>query len=415
MASFLLKDVRIFDGEDTIDNGSILVENGKITKVSPSSIEYSGPTFSKPGHTVLPGLIDVHIHADKGNEVALPQSLRFGVTTVCDMHNEWHNIEKLRKQMEGGDCADLKTTSFAATIDQGWPIPVVTAHDKSEETMAEIATWPKLVTSEDAKKYVADRVAEGVDDIKLMHESGTVMGAQFNKPTVELQKAIIDEAHKEGLMVVAHATCLADTLEVLEAGVDGLTHCLIDQPPNENLIAAYKKNNAHCNPTLSAMGSGTTEGQKMQEKFAHDPRVKHLIGDQDRQQMCMCMAFAKHTGASFQHAFETVRQLKANGVPILCGSDAAGPAVGTAYGLSAHLELALFVNECGFTPAEALRSATSLPAQRFNFADRGRIKEGLRADLMLVEGNPKENIDHILDLKGVWSEGKLCSAYKDNF
>lgn len=70
MASFLLKDVRIFDGEDTIDNGSILVENGKITKVSPSSIEYSGPTFSKPGHTVLPGLIDVHIHADKGNEVA---------------------------------------------------------------------------------------------------------------------------------------------------------------------------------------------------------------------------------------------------------------------------------------------------------------------------------------------------------
>ena len=65
--------------------------------------------------------------------MALPQSLRFGVTTVCDMHNEWENIVKLRKQIEGGDCADLKTTSFAATIDMGWPMPVVLAHNKDEE------------------------------------------------------------------------------------------------------------------------------------------------------------------------------------------------------------------------------------------------------------------------------------------
>ena len=133
MASFLIKDVRIFDGENTIENGAVLVESGKISKVSSSGIQYDGTTFSKPGHTVLPGLIDVHIHADQGNEIALPQSLRFGVTTVCDMHNEWYNILKLREQMKGGDCADLKTTSFAATIDMGWPMPVVLAHSKSEQ------------------------------------------------------------------------------------------------------------------------------------------------------------------------------------------------------------------------------------------------------------------------------------------
>lgn len=133
MSSFLLKDVRIFDGENTIDKGSVLVENGKISKVSLSTIDFNGTAYSKPGYTVLPGIIDCHIHADGGNEDALPQSLRFGVTTVCDMHNEWPNILKLRKQMEGGDCADLKTTSFAATIDMGWPMPVVLAHNKSQE------------------------------------------------------------------------------------------------------------------------------------------------------------------------------------------------------------------------------------------------------------------------------------------
>jgi imidazolonepropionase-like amidohydrolase len=94
------------------------------------------------------------------------------------------------------------------------------------------------------------------------------------------------------------------------------------------------------------------------------------------------------------------------------GSDAAGPAKGTAYGLSVHHELFLFVNRCDFTPIEALRAATSLPADRFKFSDRGRIREGLRADLLLVEGNPLENIDHTLDLRGVWTQGVLCSAYE---
>ena len=94
------------------------------------------------------------------------------------------------------------------------------------------------------------------------------------------------------------------------------------------------------------------------------------------------------------------------------GSDAATPAVGTAYGLSAHMELSLFVNECGFTPQEALHAATYLPAKRFGFLDRGQIKEGLRADLVLVEGNPLENIDHTLNLRAVWKDGVLCSAYE---
>lgn len=78
-----------------------------------------------------------------------------------------------------------------------------------------------------------------------------------------------------------------------------------------------------------------------------------------------------------------------------------------------HQELSLFVNSCGFTPEEALKSATSLPAERFHFGDRGNIREGLRADLMLVEGNPLVDINHTLNLRGVWTEGQLCSAYKN--
>jgi len=316
MSTFLIKDVRIFDGRTTIDKGSVLVEDGKISKVSSSSISFDGTTISKPGHTLIPGLIDVHIHANGGSSLALPQSLRFGVTTVCDMHNEYFHIEKLRKQILGGDCADLKTTSFAATIDMGWPMPVVLNSHDTPEVRAEIATWPKLTTPESGREYVRERVKENVDYIKLMHESGTFMGAKFNKPSVELQRAVIEEAHRNGLVTVAHATCLEDTIEILEAGVDGLTHMFIDQPANQRVIDAYKRNGAHCNPTLACMGSSTTEGQMLQEKLANDPRVKHLLGESERAHMCKCMGFAKDIG-KVKHAYDTVRQLKEAGVPII--------------------------------------------------------------------------------------------------
>lgn len=93
------------------------------------------------------------------------------------------------------------------------------------------------------------------------------------------------------------------------------------------------------------------------------------------------------------------------------GSDSAEPAVGTAWGLSLHEELYLFVSKCNFTPLEALRSATSVTARRFGFNDRGRIAEGLNADLVLVEGNPINNIDATMDLRGVWREGNLAPGW----
>ncbi|EME79552.1 uncharacterized protein MYCFIDRAFT_61344 [Pseudocercospora fijiensis CIRAD86] len=414
MASFLISDVRIFDGEQSIENGSVLVENGKISKVSSGAIQFEGTKYSKPGHTVLPGFIDTHIHANGGTEKALPQSLRFGCTTVCDMHNEWPNILKLKKQQAAGDCADLKTTSFAATIDNGWPMPILLTHADSPQTRAELATWPKLETADDAVSYVNDRVKEGVDYIKLMHESGTVMNQTFRKPSIELQKAVIHEAHKHGLTVVAHALSLDDAIEILEAGVDGTTHTIVDQAPNQRLIDAYKKSNAHCNPTLATLGSATSEGKSQQEKYAHDPRIEGLLGKEERDRMCQCSAFAQGNGQACEHAYESVRQMKAAGIPVLLGTDTAGPAVGTAWGLTAHQELVILVEKCGFTPEEALVAATSLPAKRFQFSDRGNIKHGLRADLLLVQGNPLENIDDTLNIRGVWTQGQLCSSYQDN-
>jgi len=110
---------------------------------------------------------------------------------------------------------------------------------------------------------------------------------------------------------------------------------------------------------------------------------------------------------------QTASSYESNDADLFCsGSDSAGPAVGTAWGLSVHHELYLFVQHCDFSPTEALRAATYLNAKRFKFSDRGEIKPGFKADLVLVEGNPLEDIDHTLNLRGVWKDGVLCKTYE---
>ncbi|KAI1771025.1 hypothetical protein F4818DRAFT_454915 [Hypoxylon cercidicola] len=415
-SSLLITDVRIFDGENEISCGSVLVEDGVIKQVVNGRLktpDFSTVVISKPGHTLIPGIIDGHIHAEIDDEyTALTQSLKFGITTVCDMHQEVENVGRLRaRATQDSDSADFKTSSQSATVSGGWPMAVITAFDKSEETRAMIASWPDLKTKADAEAFIRDRVNDKADFIKVMYEDGNGLSVKPVLPPLELQQELIRLAHEHGFLVVAHAFSLQRTIDMLNAGVDGMTHTFRDTLPTKELIDAYLAKNAHCNPTLATIGSLTTEGLKQQEVYAHDPRVQRLVSLEGQKRLCACLGLGNDK-SKVEYAYQSVREMKAAGIDVILGSDSAGPAVGTSYGVTAHQELALFVNKCGFTPKEALRSGTSLVAKRLRLGDRGRIAEGLRADLVLIEGNPLENIDSTLDIRGVWKQGILCSTYK---
>lgn len=125
MSNFMITDVHIFDGENIIDRGSVQISGGKISKISSSTIEFDGPIISKPGHTLLPGFIDAHVHIDFGNESGLEQGLRFGVTTQCDLGNAPFQIDKLRGLVQDGDCSDIKAAMQSATPEGGWPAPLL--------------------------------------------------------------------------------------------------------------------------------------------------------------------------------------------------------------------------------------------------------------------------------------------------
>ena len=177
-------------------------------------------------------------------------------------------------------------------------------------------SWPKLSNSAEVDEYIRQCVTDGVDYIKLMQESGKALGVNYPHPTQELQAMIISAAHANGLKTVAHALCIDDTLTVLRAGVDGMAHTFFDQSPTEEVIAAYKKNNAWCCPTLVAVGSLTTEGQALSERFAHDPRVASKLSKHAQDSLCQCMN--RHAkDSSFKYAVESVRMIKESGIDVI--------------------------------------------------------------------------------------------------
>src|SRR6185503_2991197 len=96
------------------------------------------------------------------------------------------------------------------------------------------------------------------------------------------------------------------------------------------------------------------------------------------------------------------KELHAAGVPLITGTDA--PVPGGTYGASTLDEMALFVGD-GLTPVEALIAGTSAPAKAFHLNDRGEIRVGKRADLVLVEGDPTRNIDDVKNIDAVWKRG----------
>lgn len=174
-----------------------------------------------------------------------------------------------------------------------------------------------LKTQEQGHKFVRDQIQAGADYIKIIHESGTPFGMELPTLSAAVEGAIIGEAHRSNLTVLAHAFTLDDTLEVLSQGVDGTAHAVLDKPPTRALIEAFQKRGAFCIPTLAVIGSNTEEGLEIQKKYAHDPRAQYLLAEGGAERMCQCLAMTKRSDGSLGYAFDTVRSLKEAGVDIL--------------------------------------------------------------------------------------------------
>lgn len=384
--SFVLRDVRVFDGVRFQAHRDVVVQDGVIAALSPRAPAGTDvPEYDGRGHTLLPGLIDAHTHS---SGPARADALRFGVTTQIDMFTAAASLPESRAQREGLERVDEADMWSAGTL-------VTVAGGHGTQFGLPI---PTLDSTDEANAIVAARIAEGSDFIKLVLEDGAGWGGSMptlDEPTLG---AAIDAAHGLGRQALVHVGSRAEALVALRAGADGLAHLFGDAEADQAVIALAQWHGAFVIPTLTLLES--TSGRA--SGIDADPRLAPWLTPAQGDSLRDAFPRVPERETVIDRALASTLRLHKAGVAILAGSDAPNP--GTAHGASLHRELELLV-AAGLAPEAALAAATSVPATSFGLGDRGQVLQGKRADLVLVAGDPAKDITATRAIVAVWKNG----------
>jgi imidazolonepropionase-like amidohydrolase len=384
--ALVFRNVDVFDGYRMIRRTTVLVRGGMIRAVgSDTVIPVSAQVVDGKGKTLLPGLFDAHTHLGvRIAEAFLRDALTFGVTTELEMGGSEASLG-LRNKIASGetvDGADLRTAGIVVTVPKGHP------------TQMDGPAIPTLASGDDVQAFVDARIAEGADYIKIVYDH------EFPTLTKQQLEDVVAAVHRRNKLAVAHILTQRDARDAIAAGVDGLVHIFADSPPEPGFAELAARHHVFVVPTLSVIEAATGASDK--HWWQQVPQIVSSITPSMRRTLDMKMPPGLGAKLKLTHAQAVVGALRRAGVPILAGTDAPSP--GLAHGLSIHRELELLVLS-GLTPLEALAAGSSAPARAFGFHDRGRVAEGLRADLLLVKGDPTVDIRATRDIVGVWKLG----------
>ncbi|TKV56853.1 hypothetical protein FDO65_18595 [Nakamurella flava] len=394
MTRQLLLARRIVDGDGAvIQGGAVLIDGGLIQAVGPAT-EVGRPdgvdVLDLGDSTLLPGLIDVHNHVTFSGDMRVVQQvvahdtdamlaqgrvnaanlLAAGVTTVRDLGALGDTAFRLTREIADGrsvgpdilpSTAQLTTPNGPNAALGGGCVDLAAARDRIDADVAQGARVVKIIATGSVTDTASDPTAAVFDD-------ATVTG-------------IVDHAHSLGLRVAAHAHGTAGMAQAVRCRVDTLEH------------ASFL---AHVTTTDSgSAGSGTAE-----PGLTTWPDLATLDLLAERQTWIvptLATAWA-HTQVDrstpqslrdLEHRLAAARLLVERGLPIATGTDGGGPGCPN---LSLVVEIEQF-HRLGLTPPQALDAATGRAADCLGLIDRGRLRAGLRADLIAVPGNPLEHLD----------------------
>ena len=404
---------RVFDGRTDLGAKTVVIADGLIESVgddAPAGAEI----VDAPGATLLPGLIDAHVHTDTAG---LRSALRFGVTTELEMQGA--NTSRDRDHITQDDSlADVRSAGFGLTPPGGHPEELFpkdfnpqhssgrggpTGRPGIRPERVDPIVRAKVTTPREAVDVVGQLARAGSDYIKFMVDDGSVEGhpglPMLDQATLN---AGVTEAHRLGMLTVAHALTIEATRMSIDAGIDGLAHLFMDRPHTPQIIDAIAQSGAFVVScvVLNASMMGITGSA-----LADDPRVAARISPE--WDSTLRSSFNRYPHGRLEDVLATVRALEDAGVDLLVGTDVSQPLPflgGLAHGASVHQELQYFV-EAGLTPTAALSAATAVTARRFGLTDRGTIAVGQRADLLLVDGDPTTTISDTLNIRAVWRRG----------
>jgi imidazolonepropionase-like amidohydrolase len=395
--SFAIVGATLIDGtgRPAVKNSAVVVRSGRIVAAGPTGRVALPPhihVVHAEGMYLLPGLWEMHSHYS-GVEFG-PALLAAGVTTTRDCGGEFEFLTTTRKAIDTQNSLGPRLL-LAGLIDGGGPAAFGAVNvERPEEAAA-----------------VVDRYhAAGFEQIKVY----TLL-----KPDVV--KAISTEAHRLGMTVTGHVPAAMNAFEGVDAGMDQINHMQfvtrvmhpagtqtvdIESPEAKKAISFFKEHQTVIDPTASW---GEMAGHpKDMEVASFEPGV--TAAPYTLSSRFLSMGSPAADSAQFHKRMDTnetvIGALYRAGVPIVAGSDTG--LIG--YGLDRELELYV---QAGMTPMQAIQTATIVSARVMKLEkDSGSIEPGKRADLVLVEGNPLEDIRNLRKVSKVVANGRMFDSRK---
>jgi imidazolonepropionase-like amidohydrolase len=405
---------RLIDGNGgaAIDNSVFVVADGRFTQVGRSG-ELRAPADATlvdlSGKNVMPALVDAHAHlgyrqgttfsADNfTRENILGQLNRFAYWGVSGVLSTGTDIGDIIFEIRRASDAPRSTGPVVRTAWRGLALP-------DAGPFPPMRAAPFGVTTEaDARARVRELAARKVDFVKIWVDDRNGTLPKLSPP---MYRAIIDEAHKNGLRVIAHVVTLADVKDLLRANIDGFAHLFRDREADSEVIALLKtRPRVFFMLTLWAPRlAAATE----RPAWLEDPALRESASaDQIRQ---FGEPFAGRTPQSVAAAREEWANLQKNvvtlgsaGVKLVLGTDVGGNTGGPLFGWTEHLELENMV-AAGMTPAAAISAATRGSADALRLTELGTIAAGKRADFIVLDANPLADITNSRKIGKVYQRG----------
>ncbi len=429
----LIQNVRVIVGNGkVIESGGVLIREGKIAEVYegnfPDAKSLNAAPLDAAGKTVLPGLIDVHVHLGASGgfyddwakfnpreaaEHELAAYLYCGVIAVRSAGDRLDTMLELRRLFGSGEKLGTELffvgPVFTAERGHGTEFARFLPEMQRAGFLAQFVRTPK--TQEEAGKQVDELAAKHVDAIKGILEAG-VPEYPFNRMSVDVLRAVVEEAHAKHLPVATHTGNSKDVVDAVSLGTDSVEHgSFLDEIPDPT-IAEMKAKGIAFDPTLSvaeafsqfARGDTTL----LKRSLVQQTTPKDLLAGTEHAATGDQYAGMRKGLLQYPMSVETGTKnlLKAwrAGVTLVTGSDAGNYLV--MHGPTVQHELELWV-AAGIPTDIALQAAT-LNAARLLRADQriGTIEKGKEASLLIVDGNPLQDIHTLSSISNVFFKGE---------